>query len=169
MKLNLGCGKEVKEGFEGADIKDWGQQFICDLRQLFPWGDDCIDEAYSRHLLPCFTKQEINAFFNELYRVLKPEATCQIIIPAWNASGGYGHPHFQTEIKEGYFYFLNKEWREQNAPEVDDLTCNFEATWGYNMNPSIVMRNQEYQQLALSNFCNAAIDIIVTVRKKVLV
>ena len=167
MKLNLGCGKEVKEGFEGVDIKDFGQRFIQDLRQEFPWGDEVIEEVYTRYLIPCFTKKEINTFFNELYRVLKPGATVTLIIPAWNASGGYGHPHFQTEIKEGFFYFLNKDWREVNAPEVDDLTCNFDPTWGYNLHPSLVCRNLEYQQTALSNYCNAALDIICTLKKVV--
>lgn len=166
MKLNLGSGKEVKEGFEGADIKDFGQHFKVDLRDKWVWENDTIEEAYSRYLLPCFTKAEINHFFNELYRVLKDGATFTLILPAWNAAGGYGHPHFVSEIKEGFFYFLSKEWREANAPEVDDLNCNFVCTWGYNMHPSIVTRNQEYQQFALSNYCNAALDLIVTVKKE---
>jgi hypothetical protein len=167
MKLNLGSGKDVREGFEGVDIKDFGQQFILDLKERWHWEDGTIDEAFSRYLIPCFTKPEITHFFNELYRVLKDGATCQLVIPAWNASGGYGHPHFQTELKEGFFYFLSKEWREANAPEVVELTCDFDPTWGYNMHPSICMKHPTFQQFALSNYCNSALDLIVTVRKKV--
>jgi SAM-dependent methyltransferase len=168
MRLNLGSGKEVREGFDGVDKIDFGQQYIKDV---FPFlkklKADSVDEAYSRYLLPCFTKGEINIFFNELCRVLKPGATFTLILPAWNAAGGYGHPHFQTEIKEGFFYFLNKDWRVANAPEVTDLTCDFDPTWGYNMHPAIVTRNQEYQQFALSNYCNSALDIICTLKKRV--
>jgi hypothetical protein len=169
VKLNLGAGKEVREGFDGVDIRDFGQMFTKDLTQPWEWGDESIEEAYSRYLLPVFSKPDVNHFFNELYRVLKPNAICTLILPAWNAAGGYGHPHFQTEIKEGFFYFLSKEWREANAPEVTDLACNFAPTWGYNMHPSIVTRNQEYQQFALSNYCNSALDIICTLKKEAIV
>lgn len=170
MKLNLGCGKEVKEGFEGVDVIDFGQQFKLDLRNAWPWEDESIDEVYSRYMLPCLTNlsgiNERIKFFNELYRILKPNAICTLIVPAWNSAGN-GHPHFQEPVKEGDFFFLNKDWRTVNAPEVTEYTCDFEATWGYNMHPSIVTRNQEYQQFALSNYCNAALDLMITLKKKV--
>ena len=168
MKINIGCGKEVRDGFDGLDIVDFGQSYTCDVRHGLPFKDGEINEVYSRHLLPCLTKAEINEFFNELYRVMEDGASFTLILPAWNANGGYGHPHFITEIREGFFYFLSKEWRETNAPEVTELNCNFETTWGYNMHPSIVSRNTEYQQFALANYCNSALDIVCTLKKKVL-
>lgn len=167
MKINIGCGKEIKEGFVGLDIIDFGQMYVQDVREKWPVEDGSIKEVYSRHLLPCLTKPEINQFFNELYRVLEDGATAMLIIPAWNANGGYGHPHFISEIREGYFFFLSKEWRKINAPEVTDLECDFDAApFGYNMNPYLTTKHLTYQQFALSNLNNSAIDIIITLKKK---
>ena len=179
VKLNLGSGKEIKEGFDGVDIRDFGQKYIHDIRNGLTvlatgahdserLGDESVDEVYTRYFLPILTKQERMSFFNELYRILKPNAIATIIIPNWNSAGGYGHPDFKDPIYEGFFYFLSKKWREENAPDVDDLTCNFEVTWGYNMHPNLLVRNQEYQQFAISNYCNAGVDIIATAKKVVL-
>lgn len=167
VKLNVGCGKALQEGFEGLDIIDFGQKYKCDARKKLPFKDDEVSAVYTRNFVPILTKPERSKFFNELYRILKPGGTVTLVVPAWNSAGGYGHPHFKEEIKEEYFYFLNKAWREANAPEVVELTCNFDPTWGYNMHPSIVTRNQEYQQFALSNYCNSALEIMITLKKAV--
>jgi hypothetical protein len=44
-------------------------------------------------------------------------------------------------------------------------TCDFAATWGYSLHPSIQHRNTEYQTFALSNYKEAAQDIIATLTK----
>lgn len=171
MKLNIGAGKEIKDGFVGVDKIDFGQMYVDDaLHCMEGMESNSVDEAYSRHFLPCLTnlggKFERVKFFNELYRILKPGAFCTLVIPPWNFAGGYGNPHFQEPFYEGGFYFLNKEWREVNAPEVAEYTCNFDIPqWGYNMHPSIAPKNQEYQQFALSNYCNSALDVMTTLRK----
>lgn len=169
-KINIGCGKEVKEGFDGFDIIDYGQLYVKDVRNGLPFKDDSIDEAYSRHLVPCLTnfneKYERVAFFNELWRVLKPNAIATLIIPVWNANGSYGNPTFQEPFYEGSLFFLNKEWRTLNSPDVTQYTCDFDPTWGYALNPNLTIRNQEYQQFALANYCNASTDLIITLKKR---
>jgi hypothetical protein len=170
IKINLGCGKEIKEGFDGVDIVDFGQKHILDIRKGLPFKDNSVDEVYSRYFVPCLTnygnKFERVKFFNELYRVMKPDAIATIIVPAWNAAGGYGNPTFQEPLYEGALLFLNKEWRGTNVPEFSQYTCDFEPTWGYNMHPSIIARNQEYQQFALTNYCNSALDLLINLKKK---
>lgn len=171
LKLNLGCGTDVREGFEGLDIKDYGQKYIQDVRKKWPFKNETVDEAYSRNLLPCLTdwndKFERVKFWNELYRVLKPNASALIVIPNYSTSGSYGHPMFREVIKEEGFYFLDKDWRVVNSPDTEGLfTCNFMPTWGYSMHPAVATRNQEYQQYALAHYNNAALEIMLTVRKK---
>ena len=170
VKIDIGCGKNCKDGFDGIDIIDFGQKHVYDVRKGLLYDDDTVDEAFSRYFVPCLSnlgrRFERVAFFNDLYRVLKPNATATIIVPSWNAAGGYGHPHFQEPLYEGGLFFLNKAWREVNAPEVTEYTCDFDPTWGYNMHPNLTARNQEYQQFALSNYCNAALDIMITLKKR---
>jgi hypothetical protein len=169
-KINIGCGKEVKEGFDGIDIIDFGQKHVLDARKKLPFKNNSIDEVYSRYFIVCLTnfnqKNERVNFFNELYRVMKSESIATIILPSWTSAGGYGHPHFQEQFYEGALFFLNKDWRTVNAPDVLEYTCNFECTWGYNLHPNIVTRNQEYQQFALTNYINSSLDIMITMKKK---
>ena len=170
MKIDIGCGKFCKEGFEGLDIVDFGQKYVADAKKKLPFEDNSVDEVFTRHFISCLTnlggKFERVKFFNELYRVMKVGAIATVYVPAWTSAGGYGHPHFQEPIYEGSLFFLSKDWRDANAPEVTQYKCDFEATWGYTLHPNIVTRNQEYQQFALSNYCNAATELAITLKKK---
>lgn len=169
MKINIGCGKEIKEDFDGLDIKDFGQKYIHDVRLGLPFDNNSIDEVYSRHFLVCLTnygeKFERVKFFNELYRILKSGASATLLVPSWN-SAGYANPEFQEPLYEGSLFYLNKTWRVENAKEIDIYTCDFEATWGYNLHPSITTRNMEYQQFAVSNYCNSTLDIIINLKRR---
>ena len=172
LKIDCGCGKITsQEGFEGIDIIDFGQKHVLDIKKGLPFADDSVDEVFSRYFVICLSdyndKFERVNFFNELFRVMKPGANASIIVPSWNSAGGYGNPMFQEPLYEGSLYFLNKAWRELNTPEVVCLTCNFDPTWGYNMHPNIQVRNQEFQQFALSNYNNAALDIVINLKKPV--
>jgi hypothetical protein len=104
-------------------------------------------------------------FFNELYRVLIPEGKCQLILPHWASARYYGDPTHKEPMSEFAFYYLDKNWREANAPHVG-YTCDFNVTWGYSLHQSLMNRNQEYQQYALLNYKEAAQDIIATLTKR---
>jgi hypothetical protein len=45
-------------------------------------------------------------------------------------------------------------------------SCDFDATWGYGLNPSLHARNTEYQQFALNNYKEAAMDIHATLTRR---
>lgn len=163
LKLDLGCGKNPREGFEGVDAMDFGQPHKVDLRKSWPWADGSVEEAVCSHFVEHLTGPERIHFVNELYRVLIPEGRCQIIVPHWASARAYGDlTHQWPPVSEWWFYYLSKQWREQNAPHNDAYTCNFAATWGYNLHPSLGVRNQEYQQYAVQNFKEAAQDLIAT-------
>lgn len=189
LKLDLGCGKNPREGFVGVDSRDFGQQIVCDLSarswlptkvtgvQLFETnngeGDewlfksDSVEEAHCSHFIEHLTAQERIHFVNELYRVLKPDAKCTVIVPHWASCRAYGDlTHQWPPVSEFWFYYLNKDWRAANAPHNDEYSCNFECAWGYNMHQAIATRNQEYQQHALTFFKEAAQDLVATFTKK---
>jgi hypothetical protein len=65
-----------------------------------------------------------------------------------------------------WFYYLSKAWRESQAPHNDMYTCDFDATWGYSLHPSLNSRNQEYQSFAMQFYKEACQDIIATMTKK---
>ena len=168
VRLDLGCGKNKREGFTGVDSREFeGVDQVVDLSQPWPWDDNSVDEVNCSHMLEHLTAPERIHFVNELHRVMKPGAKCTIIVPHWASCRAYGDlTHQWPPVSEFWFYYLNKEWRAVNAPHNDQYTCDFDATWGYSMRQDLFARNQEYQMFALSNYKEAAQDLIATITKR---
>lgn len=188
FKLDFGCGPNVREGFEGVDIRDFGQSYILDLMargesrtrrgavdlvnptgawKPWPWKDNSVEEAHASHFIEHLTPEERIHFVNELYRVLKPGGKCQTITPHWASMRAYGDlTHKWPPVSEFWFYYLSKDWRAQNAPHNDGYMCDFDVTWGYALHPLLVSRNAEFQQEALNFKKEAAQDTIATFVKK---
>lgn len=163
LKLDFGCGKNVREGFDGVDIRDFGQKYKLDLSLSWPFEDNSVEEAHASHFVEHLDTEERIHFVNELYRVLIPNGKCQVIIPPWSSCRAYGDlTHKWPPVSEFWFHYLNKEWRNVNAPHNDFYKCNFNISWGFNMHPEIAARNQEYQMHAITFFKEAAQDIVAT-------
>ena len=167
-KLDFGCGPHKREGFLGVDIRPFpGVDVVTDLRKKWPWKDASIAEAHASHFVEHLTATERIHFCNELYRVLVPGGTCQIIVPHWASCRAYGDlTHQWPPVSEFWFYYLNKEWRAANAPHNDGYHCHFEAGWGYNLRQDLSVRNQEYQQFAMANYKEVCQDLIATLTKR---
>jgi SAM-dependent methyltransferase len=166
-RLDLGCGKNPKEGFAGVDVRDFGQEIVCDLRGGWKFEDDSVDEVHCSHFVEHLTGPERIHFVNELYRVLKPGAKATIIAPHWSSCRAYGDlTHQWPPVSEFWFYYLLKGWRDANAPHNDDYTCDFDATWGYSLHGEILKRNPEFQLFAVQWYKEAAQDICATLVKR---
>lgn len=167
LRLDFGCGKNPREGFEGVDVRDFGQKHVTDLTKKWPWKDGSVAEAHCSHFVEHLDAEERIHFVNELYRVLAPGAKCQVIVPHWASGRAYGDlTHKWPPVAEFWFYYLSKEWRATNAPHNDGYSCDFDVTWGYSMHQALVSRNQEYQSNALAWYKEAAQDIIATFTKR---
>lgn len=173
LRLNLGSGPARKEGFLSVDaIAFPGVDVVLDLRKPWPWGDNSIEEAHCSHCLEHFTALERVHVINELYRVLKPGSKCTLICPHWSSCRAYGDPtHQWPPVSEFAFFYWKREWRMANAPHTDithlagGFNCSFDVTWGYSLEPGVAMRNQEYQQMAMTYYKEACQDIIATLTK----
>lgn len=174
VKLDLGSGPNPKEGFEGCDrIAFEKVKHTFELGQRgWPFADSSVDEANCSHTLEHLTNfqnrwERVN-FFNELYRVLRPGAKCAIVLPHWASNRYYGDPTHCEPFSEMGFYYLNREWRMQNAPHTDikhnpnGYDCDLDCTWSYGMHPTLLVRNQEYQQFATQWLKEAVFDIHAT-------
>ena len=169
MKLDLGCGTRKKDGFIGVDSRAFpGVDVVCNLgTDPWPWQGETVEEVHSSHMLEHLTATERIHFVNELHRVLKKGAKATIAVPHWASVRAYGDlTHQWPPVSEFWFYYLSEAWRKDNAPHNDGYTCDFDATWGYGIHPSLVTRNAEFQQFALNNYVNAAQDIIATLTKR---
>jgi len=177
VKIDVGCGSKVKDGFLGVDIIRFpGVEYVCDVRKGLPFENDSVDEIWCQNFLEHLTnldgKFERVALFNEFYRVLKPGAKATVIIPHWSASRFYGDPTHCEPFSEFGFYYLSQAWRDAEAPATDakhvpwGYRCNFEATWGYALHPALAARHSEHQQYATTWFKEACQEIHATLIKR---
>ena len=174
LRLDIGCGKNKREGFTGVDqFAMPGVDVVADVRQPWPWKDATVDEVHCSHFAEHLTALERVAFWNELWRVLKPGAKATVITPNWSSSRAYGDPtHQWPPLGSFTFLYLNKDWRKQNAPHTDaewlkgGFACDFDHQLGYSIRPDLQARNPEFVAMALGTQIEAGQDVIATLVKK---
>lgn len=197
LRLDIGCGRTVTEGWTGVDSINFGQKWIADV-SVAPWllcgeadrhvsdkpgpyllssrlnpedvkgkpkfhlKDHSVDEVKSSHFVEHLTGEQRIAFFNELYRVMKPGATALIVTPNWSHACAYGDPtHQWPPMSSWYTLYLQKAWRDTQAPHVP-YTCDFDWVMGGSWDPSIAMRNDETRNVMMDKNTNSWRDLIVT-------
>jgi hypothetical protein len=173
VRLDFGCGPNKRPGFLGVDATPFPHvDFVVDLTKTpWPWADNSVAEAHASHFVEHLTAMQRVAFFNELYRVLVPNGSCQIITPHWASCRAYGDPtHQWPPVSEFLWYYLSRDWRAGNAPHTDaqylpgGFDCHFEVTWGYTMRADLQIRNAEFQQFAMANHKEAITDMVATLK-----
>ncbi len=175
LKLDIGCGPNPKEGFHGVDcIKFPAVKHVVKLgSRPLPFADGSVDEVHSSHFLEHLTQKERCFFMNDLYRVMKKDSEAKIIVPHWASGRAYGDPtHQWPAISEMFFYYLDRKWREQNAPHSDKkhlkwgYDCDFQFQVGYHIHGLIGTKSQEAQNFAVSFYKEACQDIIATLKPR---
>ena len=161
-KLDLGCGDNKREGFFGIDkFKTASTDLVHDLFK-FPWPieSDSVEEIHCSHFFEHVPAATRKPFVEEIHRVLKKAGKATLITPMGDRA--YQDPtHQWPPIVPGSFLYYNQEWLKQNKLEHGDYktTSDFDFTYGYNLNPVITARNQEYQQYALQFYNLSLIHI----------
>lgn len=169
LKLDLGAGKNKKEGFLGVDILAFdGVDVVCNLGDdVWPWDDNSVDEVHCSHMLEHLTPKQRIHFANELCRVLKKGSQAAIITPHFASIRAYGDlTHQWPPVVTFWYLYLNKEWRKTQAPHNTEYTCDFDHSYGYSLHPSIAVKNQEYQAYAVVHLLEGAQDLHVTITKR---
>lgn len=134
MKLNLGSGRRVLEGYVNVDIVQLeGVDQVVDLFQFpWPWEDGSVDEIYSRHFFEHVPGKLRMKFMDECYRVLAPEGKMTFIVPYYASVWAIQDPtHEWPPIAEASFWYFNKAWREDQKLEHYDAKCDFDFRIGF--------------------------------------
>lgn len=186
IKLDLACGQNCKEGFEGVDI--WsGARHVLDLMKFpWPWAPDSVDEIncshFVEHLPMVFVanigqqfsvspmqlsghKEMLFTFFDECWRILKktdnpqnPQGRMTVIVPSARSDRAFQDPTHRRFINECTFLYLNRDWRKMNKLDHYNVDCHF----GFNVNPSmpneIGLLHPEAQGRRLRENWNTTID-----------
>lgn len=176
IRLDIGCGPNKKPGFIGLDQYAFDGKVDVVLNvacEPLPFADASVEEIHTSHFVEHLGAVERCHLLNECYRVLKVGGKMTVIVPHWGSSRAYGDPtHAWPPIGEMWFYYLSKEWRATQAPHTDKANwphgyaCDFDAVYGYAMNPALAVRNQEYQQHAMAWFREGVHDIHATLTRR---
>lgn len=168
-KIDLACGDNKREGFFGIDkFATESTDAVCDLLS-FPWPieDASVEEVHCSNFFEHIPKEQRPLFVEELYRVLKPGAKAQLIVPMGDRMF-QDYTHEWPPVVPGSFLYFNKQWRKDNKLEhgAYALNCDFDYTYGFGLNPAVAARNADYQQWAIAHLHNSASDLYVTLTKR---
>lgn len=85
MKLHLGCGKLLLEGYTNIDLASKAD--VCHDIKSFEdmYDNNTIDEIYICHVLEHFSRREIINVLTEYNRILKLGGTLRIAVPDFDA------------------------------------------------------------------------------------
>jgi predicted SAM-dependent methyltransferase len=78
IKLHLGCGPHVVDGWVNVDLAAAPGVLQLDLRGRLPYGDDAVDAIFHEHLLEHLTKAEGRTLLEECHRILKPGGAMRV-------------------------------------------------------------------------------------------
>lgn len=81
MKLHLGCGAIILEGWTNVDIDGDARVQKHDLRLPLPFATDSADFVFHEHFLEHLTLDEGLRLLAECYRVLKPGGVMRVVTP----------------------------------------------------------------------------------------
>lgn len=147
-KIDLACGQNCREGFEGVDI--WpGAPIVHDL-SIYPWpfADNSVAEIncshYVEHIQMEFVDEIGNPvvkggqdsylkFFDEVWRILVPDGWATITVPNARSNRAFQDPTHRRFIVAESFLYLSNDWRKLNKLDHYNTKCNF----GINVVPII--------------------------------
>lgn len=187
VKLDLGCGQNIKEGHEGVDLYGDKAQHKLDLFK-FPWSfaSDSIEEIHCSHFLEHIPAREVEprdlnpsipggerylgadmlfAFMDECYRILKPDCWMNVVVPSGRSNRAFWDPtHRRFFMQETFLYFA-REWRKINGLDHYRVNCNFFVDVGHSLPQDEGMRSAEAQAQRFHNYWNVTVDWIAKMKK----
>ncbi len=183
LKLDLGCGQSPKEGFEGVDLYAANAKHKVDLfRYPWKWADNSVDEIHCSHfmehipmvyvceshgheVMPCEgAKDLLFAFFDECYRILKPDSKMHIIVPSCRSERSFQDPTHRRFIAQATFFYFSKNWRDQNKLDHYNVKCNFTGDVNFSFPIEYQSRHEEVQRQAFAYSWNVILDYLVVLK-----
>lgn len=124
LKLNLGCGQQKLPEHVNVDSQPLeNPDLVVDLgREVWPWPDNSVDSAVASHVLEHLPGQSFFHFLKELYRVCKPGATVEIVLPHPRHDIFLQDPTHARPVMPGTLAMFSKAYVEGLAAKGQSLT-----------------------------------------------
>jgi SAM-dependent methyltransferase len=123
MKLNLGSSDEILEGFLNVDVCP-PADFIADLTQAWPWEDGSIEHIRAWDIIE-HLPDSIHTM-NEMWRVLRPGGTAEIVVPTTDGRGAWQDPqHVSFWNRNSFFYYTDGNRHRERFGEAYGIRARF--------------------------------------------
>ncbi len=124
MQLNLGCFDTPMAGYLNVDWMPGPGVEVVDLRQPWPWADSSVDHVRAHDVIEHLPDKTLT--MNELWRVLKPHGTVEIMAPTTDGSGAFQDPtHVSFWNRRSFLYYeAGNPYRERFAKQYG-ITAKF--------------------------------------------
>lgn len=143
-KLNLGCGRDKREGYINLDISpDVKPDVVCDIQSCIPFRDDTFDEVLANNVLTQILESKVYlSVINDLWRITKPTGEIIIRVPlATDACAfqdpmdcrrftdqsftymEYGHRRYEQYGKHYGFKPFKVDWVDNNGHQMTVKIC----------------------------------------------
>lgn len=81
IKLHLGCGPHIFDGWKNFDLAPGPGGVSMDLTGNLPFQNESVDFIFSEHFIEHLTREQGQKFFQECYRILKTGSVMRISTP----------------------------------------------------------------------------------------
>jgi ubiquinone/menaquinone biosynthesis C-methylase UbiE len=135
LKLNLGCGSDIKRGYLNCDwSKEVGADRVVDLNKFpLPFRENSVDEILLYHIIEHF--HEPIKFFEEFYRICKNGAIIKIRVPYFSHESAFSMLDHYHQFTLTSFDALDKNhachWQSTGNFKVikKELRARFSGKW----------------------------------------
>ena len=177
-KLDLGCGDHCAPGYEGVDLFAEGAPHRIDLLTFpWPWATSSVDALRCSHFIEHVpmvyvtrgntyelvqrqgTVDLLLAFFNECWRILKPNGTMLVVTPALQSVRAFQDPTHRRFLPPQFYPYLNVEVRKANGLDhYLGATCNFSGNANPIIPTELSLLSPEAQQRRFGESWNTVLD-----------
>ncbi|MDD3302623.1 MAG: hypothetical protein PHN31_03630 [Candidatus Gracilibacteria bacterium] len=115
MKLNMGCGKDLKKGYVNVDIVDLpGVDSVYDFEIFpYPFEDNTFEEIFCSHILEHIS--DLGKVIEEFTRIGKNLCQIKVKVPYFASPNAYGDYTHKRSFNTNTFNYFNNECYYNNA------------------------------------------------------
>ncbi len=127
MKLNLGSGRDYKEGFINIDYnKNLKAEVYHDLREMpYPFKDNTFSYIYASHIIEHF--REPLDVLKELWRISKHKGIIHIKVPHWSYVGSVidlTHRSYYSALSFNQFKEKDNYYNDKTSFGIKEIKLN---------------------------------------------
>lgn len=170
VKLDLACGRNPTDGYEGVDSRKLpGVKHVVDLTVYpWPWADDSVEAILCSHYVEHVA--DLVAFMNECGRILQPGGRLTIAHPYQHSDRAWQDPtHVRAlNMVSWAYYDADSDIRKAMGDEYGSITCDFEiVNLDAILNPRVAMAYPDgVPTEILAHSVNVIDDLVVTMVKR---